>query len=272
MARGPAAGPARGLGFDPGADHGAAVLAALGDLAGLAPSPVLAARLRRAAGLVAACDPRAAHPDDPAWAALLDAVTVQETRLYRHPPQADLVGALLPGGLARARAEGRPLRMLSAGCATGEEAFTLAAQASHAMMDAPGTGLEILGLDLCRPALDSAASGLIAPGLGDPLGLVPGALRPWLAGPDGAPRLHPALRRSLDFRRANLLDGFGAAPGFDVIFCRNVLIYLTDPARARVTAALAAALRPGGVLALGPTDRAPPGLLPQGESVWIKPA
>ncbi|MBS7793147.1 hypothetical protein KTR66_24410 [Roseococcus sp. SDR] len=252
--------------------HDGAVLAALGELAGLAPSPVLSARLRRAADLVAACDPQAAHPEDPAWAALLDAVTVQETRLYRHPPQADLVGALLPAGLARARAEDRPLRMLSAGCATGEEAFTLAAQAGHALADTPGTGVEILGLDLCRPALESAAAGVIAPGLGDPLALVPEALRPWLAGPDGTPRLHPALRRTLDFRRANLLDGFGDVPGFDVIFCRNVLIYLTEPARMRVTAALAAALRPGGVLALGPTDRAPAGLLPQGESVWIRPA
>lgn len=265
MARGTAAATT-------GTGHEAAVLAALGALAGLAPSPVLAARLRRAADLVAACDPHRAHHEDPAWAALLDAVTVQETRLYRHPPQAGLVGGLLPGSLARARAEGRPLRMLSAGCATGEEAFTLAAQASHAMADAPGTGLEILGLDLCRPALESAAAGVIASGLGDPLALVPEPLLPWLAGPDGAPRLHPALRRSLDFRRANLLDGFGHAPAFDVIFCRNVLIYLTDPARAQVTGALAAALRPGGVLALGPTDRAPAGLQPQGESVWIKPA
>jgi chemotaxis protein methyltransferase CheR len=255
-----------------GTGHDGAVLAALGELAGLAPSPVLAARLQRAAPLVAACDPRAAHHEEPAWAALLDAVTVQETRLYRHPPQADLVGTLLPARLGQARAEGRPLRMLSAGCATGEEAFTLAAQATHAMADAPGTGLEILGLDLCRPALASATAGIIAPGLGDPLGLVPEALRPWLTGPDGAPRLHPALRRGLDFRRANLLDGFGEAPDFDVIFCRNVLIYLTDAARARVTGALAAALRPGGVLALGPTDRAPPGLVAQGESVWIKPA
>jgi chemotaxis protein methyltransferase CheR len=249
-----------------------AVLAALGDLAGLAPSPVLEARLRRAAPLAAACDPKAAHHDEPAWAALLDAVTVQETRLYRHPPQADLVGTLLPATLGRARAEGRALRMLSAGCATGEEAFTLAAQGMQAMAETPGTALEILGLDLCRPALESATAGIIAPGLGDPLGLVPPALRPWLEGPDGAPRLHPALRRSLDFRRANLLHGFGEAAGFDVIFCRNVLIYLTDAARAQVTAALAAALRPGGILALGPTDRAPAGLAAQGDSVWIKPA
>ena len=253
-----------------------AVLTGLAGLAGLAPSPVLTARMRRAAHLVAACEPSAAHHDDPAWAALLDAVTVQETRLYRHPPQAELVARLLPARLAQARDAGRPLRMLSAGCATGEEAFTLAAQAMHAMAESRGAPshrmrLEVLGLDLCRPALASAKAGIIAQGLGDPLGLLPDELRPWLATADGTPRLHPALRRSLDFRRANLLDGVGEGAIHDVIFCRNVLIYLTDPARARVTAALIAALRPGGILALGPTDRPPAGMAAQGDSVWIKP-
>jgi chemotaxis protein methyltransferase CheR len=247
----------------------AAVAAALESVAGLAPSPVLAGRLSRAATLVAACDTARAHLDDPAWAALLDAVTVQETRLYRHPAQADRAGLLLPAGLRRAREEGRRFRMLSAGCATGEEAFTLAAQAQHAQASAPGVELEVVGLDLCRPALASASAGVISPGMGDPLALVPDALRPWLAEADGTPRLHPALHRSLDFRRANLLDGLGAE-GFDVIFCRNVLIYLTDAARQRVMAALVMALRPGGLLALGPSDRPPAGLRPEGEAIWVK--
>ncbi len=246
----------------------AAVAAALESLAGLAPSSVLSARLRRAAPLVAACDPAAADVADPAWAALLDAVTVQETRLYRHPSQADRAGALLPPILRRAREAGRGFRILSAGCATGEEAFTLAAQAMHA--EASASGLEVLGLDLCRPALASAAQGVIAPGLGDPLGLVPAELRPWLADAEGSPRLHPALHRSLEFRRANLLEGLGAT-GLDVIFCRNVLIYLTDTARARVVDSLIAALRPGGLLALGPSDRPPAGLESLGEAIWRKP-
>lgn len=248
----------------------AAVAAALESFAGLATSSVLNARLKRAAPLVAACDPVEPDLEDPAWSALLDAVTVQETRLYRHPAQADRAGALMPAGLLRAREQRRGFRMLSAGCATGEEAFTLAAQGLHAQADAPGVALEVLGLDLCRPALASASAGVIAPGLGDPLGLVPVALRPWLAEADGTPRLHPALRRSLDFRRANLLDGLGAGD-FDVIFCRNVLIYLTDDARLRVMATLIAALRPGGVLALGPSDRPPSGLWPMGDAIWVKP-
>jgi len=248
-------------------------MAALTRIAGLAPSPVLTARLRRAAHLLPACDLARAHVDAPHfdaphWATLLDAVTVQETRLFRHPEQCAAAAAALPERLAAAAAEGRPLRLLSAGCATGEEAFTLGAMALAAAWQAPCVPIEVLGLDLCRPALASAEAGVIGQGLGDPLGLVPAGFRHWLAGPDGMALLHPALRRILRFRRANLIDGLDHAEGFDVIFCRNVLIYLTEPARTAVLVVLAAALRPGGLLALGPTDRAPSGLRAIAENLW----
>lgn len=245
------------------------MLAALEAMAGFAASPVLEARLRRAGPLAEACDTGRPDPDDPNWAALLDAVTVQETRLFRHPAQCAAVAALLPAALAAARSEGRPFRLLSAGCATGEEAFTLAALAQEATQDAPGAAIEVLGLDLCRQALASAEAGTIAPGLGEPLALVPPPLRPWFEDASARPRLHPSLRRMLRFERRNLLGW--AEEGFDVIFCRNVLIYLTEPARVSVKASLRAALRPGGILALGPTDRAPKGMIARGESVWIAP-
>ncbi|TCI00668.1 hypothetical protein EJV46_01430 [Roseococcus sp. SYP-B2431] len=244
-------------------------MAALESLAGFAASPVLEARLRRAAALAEACRDIRPDVDEPHWAALLDAVTVQETRLFRHPAQCAAAAALLPAGLAAARAGGRPFRMLSAGCATGEEAFTLAALAQHATREAPGAAVEVLGLDLCRPALASAASGAIAPGMGEPLALVPPALRSWFEDASGQIRLHPRLRRMLRFERRNLLGW--ADEGLDAIFCRNVLIYLTEPARIAVTAALCAALRPGGLLALGPTDRPPAGMVARGESLWTAP-
>ncbi|WP_424812614.1 CheR family methyltransferase [Roseococcus sp. YIM B11640] len=244
----------------------AAAMAALEALAGFAASPVLLARLRRAASLVEACD--LDHPDveEPHWAALLDAVTVQETRLYRHPAQCAGVAALLPGRLAAARAEGRKLRILSAGCATGEEAFTLAAMALSATRAVPGAGIEVLGLDLCRPALASAEAGVIHLGMGDPLALVPAADRPWFQDASQNLRLHPSLRRVLQFSRANLLGW--SETGFDVVFCRNVLIYLTADARAEVLRRLVASLAPGGILALGPTDRGSPELFPAGEALW----
>ncbi|MBS7812465.1 CheR family methyltransferase [Roseococcus pinisoli] len=244
-------------------------MAALESLVGFAASPVLEARLRRIPHLVEACAAVPPDTEDPHWAALLDAVTVQETRLFRHPVQCAAVAHHLPAALARARAEGRPFRLLSAGCATGEEAFTLAALALEATHGAPGIEIEVLGLDLCRPALASAEAGIIAPGLGDPLGLVPADLRRWFLDAAGQTRLHPSLRRVLRFERRNLLGL--SETGFDVVFCRNVLIYLTEPARRAVTEALCAALQPGGLLALGPTDRTPPSAIACGESLWSMP-
>jgi len=234
-----------------------AAMGALGRIAGLAPSPVLTGRLAAAAALLPACLDAPEDHDHPAWAALLDAVTVQETRLFRIPAQCAALAALLPALAARARAEGRGLRLLSAGCASGEEAFTLAALALEA--GAP-PGSRVLGVDLCRPALAAAE---LSPGLGEPLALVPPALRAHF--PGGAPG--PALRGLARFRRANLHRGLGDAGPFDVIFCRNVLIYLTEEARAALLDRLVAALVPGGVLGLGPTDRHPPGLPHRGENL-----
>lgn len=243
--------------------------AGLRALAGLAPSPVLESRLERAAALLPRL-PRQPLLEDANWAALLDAVTVQETQLFRSPAQLELIERRLPPLLLRARAEGRPLRMLSAGCATGEEAFTLAAIGLHqARAHAPGAAVEVVGVDVSRPALRSAAEGIIGLRMGAPLASVPEHYRPWLEGEGGKPLLHPSLRAALRFERASLLELPASLGEFDVILCRNVLIYMDDMARRQVLAGLAARLRPGGILALGVTDSAPGGAFrPAGHAVF----
>jgi len=243
--------------------------AGLRALAGLAPSPVLEARLERAAALLAKL-PRQPQLEDANWAALLDAVTVQETQLFRSPAQLALMERQLPPLLLQARAEGRPLRLLSAGCATGEEAFTLAAIGLHqARSHAPGADVEVVGVDISRPALRSAAEGVIGLRLGVPLASVPAHYRPWLEGKGGRPLLHPSLRAILRFERASLLELPVSLGEFDVIFCRNVLIYMDYSARRQVLAGLVGRLRPGGVLALGATDSAPGGgLRPVGHAMF----
>ena len=234
-------------------------------LAGLAASPVLEARLQRASHLL----PLDAVPglEEPGWAALLDAATVQETQLFRAPAQLAALEAALPPLALAARAAGQAVRLLSAGCATGEEAYSLAAIGLG--LPVPGVAIEVVGLDISRPALRAAEAGLIGGHLGDPLALVPARHRAWLAGNDGQPRLHPALRSKLRFERINLLD-LGESLGlFDAILCRNVLIYMAADARQRVLDGLLRHLRPQGLLGLGATDSAPGApLLPLGQALY----
>ncbi|WP_164867765.1 CheR family methyltransferase [Rhodovarius crocodyli] len=217
---------------------------------------MLEARLDRAAPLLRQLAPDPSL-DDAGWAALLDATTVQETSLFRSPGQLAALEAALPPLLLAARAAGRPFALLSAGCATGEEAYTLAAIAQHAaMLHAPGTAIRVLGLDISRIALNDAETGEIGLRMGQPLAQVPDAYRPWFRGAGEVPRLHPALRDCLAFRRASLTDLPDDLGCFDVALCRNVLIYMTEAAKRTVLEGLARHVLPGGLLALGPTDRA----------------
>ena len=226
----------------------------LAAVAGLAPSAVLRGRLRRHARLLDGLSPTPSEAD-PGWAALLDAVTVQETRLFRAPAQMAALGALLPDLGDPSPPRTAPLRLLSAGCATGEEAWTLAALAGAA-----GVAAAVTGLDLCRPALRVAEAGLYGPGPPDPMRDVPPPHRPAFEAVGARVRLRPAKGVTLAFRRANLLALPAGLPAFDAVLCRNVLIYLTAAAREAAMRALLAHLRPGGLLLLGPTDATPEGL------------
>jgi chemotaxis protein methyltransferase CheR len=219
----------------------------LGMLLGFAPSVVLRQRLTRAAALLPELRGQQPHIDHPGWAALIDAVTVQETRLFRHPALLDAVAAEVLPDLG---ATGEPLRLVSAGCATGEEAFTLA-------MMAQGAGLRagVLGLDISRPALAAAATASWPKKPLDPMRDVPARYHTLLEDGDGRLRACGALRAAVRFHRANLLDPpAGLLAGANLIMCRNVMIYLLPAARAALLARFAAALRPGGALVLGPTD------------------
>ena len=159
---------------------------------------------------------------------------------------------------AAAKRGSRHLRLLSAGCATGEEAWTLVALASHAIVESGlCLGLEVVGLDLSRPALLQAARGAFPAAPPDPLRDVPPALRGAFKLDGDGTAIATELRDRARFRRANLIELVADGPAFDVVVCRNVGMYLTDAARAGVTRRLAAQLKPGGAMMLGPTDRVP---------------
>ncbi|WP_437624269.1 CheR family methyltransferase [Sorangium sp. So ce1151] len=173
-------------------------------------------------------------------AMLLDAATIGHTAVYRHPEQFERLRRALTGAGLAGRRPG-PLRIWCAGCSTGEEAYCAAECAEAAGVDAA-----VLGTDVNPVAIAVARSGLLPQrrAVGAPL---PAA---W------AGRVPEALRRRVRFEVASLTaaqPALGAGP-FDVIFCRNVLIYFEREQVPRLLARLAAELVPGGYLILSPAE------------------
>ncbi len=185
-------------------------------------------------------------------AELFDAVevlTTNETYFYREPEQLRAFDRELLPALQRERGEARRLRLLSAGCSTGEEVYTLAAL----LLDSgrfEGWDLEVLGVDLSRRCLARAQAGAFGEqAFRSPEAL---ALRRWFHLQEGRWVADEALLGLVRFGAANLLDGQGLPlEPLDVIFCRNVLLYFDPPARRQVLRQLHARLRPGGWLLLG---------------------
>jgi chemotaxis protein methyltransferase CheR len=238
-----------------------AVAQVLAEEAGLSLAGGLRAALRDA--LAAASGARGEEPDalagrvidrDPeAIAALVEHAAVPETAFWRHPEQ-------LPALRAIAAAREGPLRIWSAGCATGEEPYTLALLLLEA--GRAGRGDLVVATDVSRRVLAWARIGRSAPPIlqkspPELRKLPPDALEAALEppGPDGVRRIRPALRALVSFAPHNLVhDPPPAEAPFDVVVCRNVLIYFEPAVAAAVLHRLAGALKPDGVLVLGPVE------------------
>ena len=208
--------------------------------------------------------------EDPEWQGLVESLTVHETYFMRNPAQMALVSAHLPALItAAARSRRHRLRLWSAGCSTGEEAYSLAVLALEALvaagkatetpegivLQAPWQ-LEVIGADLSQPALDQAQAGLYATGpLSAFRNLRPDLLRFFPRGQvPQTRRVRDDVRAVVRFERFNLVRDPPPATAFDLVSCRNVLIYLSAAARYKARETLRRAVRRGGFLLLGATD------------------
>jgi chemotaxis protein methyltransferase CheR len=201
--------------------------------------------------MAAAGEPGAAKP---LLERLIDEVTINETFFFRQRRELDALDwrRLLEG--ARARGS-ETLRVWVAACASGEEAYTLAMLASEAFAPLPPQ-VSILGTDISAGALDGARRGRYGRRA---LKLLDPEMRErYFVAQNGGLAVGEALRKLVQFRRHNLvLDPapmLGDGP-FDLIACRNVLIYFHPEAVERVIVSLESALAPEGMLVLGAADR-----------------
>ncbi|MEN3027447.1 MAG: protein-glutamate O-methyltransferase CheR [Chlorobiota bacterium] len=182
---------------------------------------------------------------------LLNSIVVTETQFFRSPEQ---FTALAQHVLPELACKQQHLRFWSAGCATGEEAYSLAmVVVSQRERVLSAHSVEVFATDLSSEAIAKAQAGRYLP---VHLRGLPEEYRDFVRERYGEYEVVPTVRSLVRFAVLNLLDATSVrsmAP-VDVLFCRNVLLYFTPEVRRQVVATLVEVLRPGGYLFLGVTE------------------
>jgi chemotaxis protein methyltransferase CheR len=182
---------------------------------------------------------------------MLDEISTNETEFFREPAHFGyLTDEVLPSLVRRGT---RRLRIWSAGCSSGEEAYSLAITLCESLSDLAQWDAKILATDLSTRAIARARRGIYDEQC---LGGVPvEARRIYFRRADvkggTAFRIAEPVRRLVDFARHNLMGDWPMSGPFDAIFCRNVMIYFDKPTRESLVNRFWELLAPGGVLFIG---------------------
>jgi chemotaxis protein methyltransferase CheR len=186
---------------------------------------------------------------------LINSFTVNETYFYREDHQFRCLTSSLLSRLLSRKPPGDPLRIWSVPCSTGEEPYSIAIWLLENWDQVDTYGIEIIGSDIDTGVLQAAEAAIYGERA---LMRLPGDLvrRYFEELGDGRYRLMPALASSIQFTRANIIDArqTGLHRGFDVIFCRNILMYFDDSSRRVAAENLYESLVPGGYICLGHTE------------------
>ncbi len=195
-------------------------------------------------------------PKDPEWDAFLQEITTHETYLFRDESQWDWFrNSFLPQCAARARSAGdkRSLRIWSAACSTGDEAFTIASCIAGCLPNYQLWKIKIVGTDIGVGAVEQAQSAVFGQRA---MRLVPEDYRRRFftkAADAQIWQANPVLTEMTAFRQHNLMKPLRET-AFDLVLLKNVLIYFDADSKRRVVANVRSAIRPGGLLLAGASE------------------
>jgi chemotaxis protein methyltransferase CheR len=186
-------------------------------------------------------------------AAVVEAMTTNETLFFRDKaPFEDFTRTMLPA-LSAARPPGHRLRIWCAAASSGQEPYSLAIL----LLENPGLvgrrEVEILGTDLSNDVLDRARAGRynqfeVQRGMGVQM------LMKYFTKVGDLWEVKEQVRKMVQFRKFNLLEPYSGMGTFDIVFCRNVLIYFDPPTKTDILARIARVLAPDGYLVLGAAE------------------
>ena len=191
---------------------------------------------------------------DPAMErAVIEAMTTNETFFFRDRVPFDLFrDVLLPRAL-QTRAAGRRLRIWCAAASTGQEPYSLAMLLQEAAAKLAGWTVEIVATDLSTEVLERARSGLYSH-FEVQRGLPVQLLVKYFSQVGEQWKISPSIVSAVDYRPLNLLHSFDHLGQFDIVYCRNVLIYFDAPTKADVLRRIAKSLASDGTVLLGAAE------------------
>ncbi|MDX1982393.1 MAG: protein-glutamate O-methyltransferase CheR [Bryobacteraceae bacterium] len=199
---------------------------------------------------------RAAGPASDVAREIVEAMTTHETLFFREPAQYDALRISILPALLEERKSARILSFWSAAASSGQEAYSLAIVLRELGLD--GWTIQILATDLSTRILDRARQGRYLP-IEISRGLPPHLLHKYFHHEAGGHwSVRDEIRRMVQFQQFDLRASTRGMGPFDVVFCRNVLIYFDQETVKRIIAGIRATLRPGGHLLLSSAENPSP--------------
>ncbi|MBX9849900.1 MAG: protein-glutamate O-methyltransferase CheR [Rhodocyclaceae bacterium] len=193
-----------------------------------------------------------ANPNAPIVYQVVESMTTNESMFFRDSKPFDqLVKVILPEMKARGK---NSIRIWSAACSTGQEAYSIAMTLKEEAAKYPGFTAEIYGTDLAEKVVDRARTGIysqfeIQRGL--PISHL---MKYFTQRPNNNWEINDGIKSMVKFTTGNLLTPYTAIGRFDIIFCRNVLIYFDEKTKSDVLDRMAAIMNPPGYLFLGGSE------------------
>ena len=185
--------------------------------------------------------------------AMMAALTTNVTRYFREPHHFDHLREVVMPKLAETARRGGRVRLWSAACSNGQEPYSMAITVLTALPEAASLDVKILATDIDPNMIAEGKAGVYRE---DAVAPVPLDLRrKWFKKSGAGWEVADELRELVAFRELNLIGDWPMRGKFDVIFCRNVVIYFDEPTQERIWSRFAPALVPGGTLYIGHSER-----------------
>ncbi len=196
-----------------------------------------------------------ANPDKKLVGEVVDAMTINETLFFRDDRPFKYFKTNVVPEMAKARDVRKSLRIWAAACSTGQEPYSIAMTLLDTLLNPEGWRIDILGTDLSSAALEQARSGTFNQfeiQRGVPIQL----LMKYFKQEGTGWKISDKIRNMVRFENFNLLDPMEKFGTFDIIFCRNVLIYFDEVTKKKILQNLIRRLAPDGCLFLGGSESA----------------